>query len=458
MLISDQFFSDKSVNDAIGVILDRMGHYQSQVSKVLMPTDISSTSFAKLINIIDTYRGPLYFPYLSSGIGNGPYVECADGSVKLDFISGIGVHWSHGDRQLVKSSIIAALHDTVMQGNLQQHRGSVDLFEILCKSSGLDYAFLTTSGVMAVENALKICFQNRFPAKRILAFSKCFCGRTLAAASITDKPGNRQGLPKCLDVDYIPFYDRQKSISENIDSSIRLLTDYINRYPNDYACMKFELIQGEGGIVAGSRIFFKEIIKFLKQNSIPVLIDETQTFGRTTHLFAFQMFDLQDDVDVVCIGKLSQVCATLYKKRFKPKSGLISQTFTSSTTAIEASKVIIDQLLNHNYLGKKGKISKIHGYFSRQFRYLQSKYPDYLFDLRGVGTMIAFRVFDGDKDVVLDFISRCYDKGLLSFVAGNNPTYVRFLLPIGGLEFNHIDDAFLILEDVLIELIKERNL
>ena len=455
MLISDQFFSDKSVNDAIGIILDRMGHYQNKVAQVLMPNEANSASFAKLINIVDTYRGSLYFPYLSSGIGNGPYVECADGSVKLDFISGIGVHWSHGDRDIVKSSILAALHDTVMQGNLQQHRGSVDLFKLLCESSGLDYAFLTSSGVMAVENALKICFQKQFPAKRILAFSKCFCGRTIAAASITDKATNRQGLPKALDVDYIPFYDRTKSISKNVEQCLRLITEYTNRYPNDYACMKFELIQGEGGIVSGSRIFFKEIIKFLKQKSIPVFIDETQTFGRTTHLFAYQMFDLQDDVDVVCIGKLSQVCATLYKKSFKPKSGLISQTFTSSTTAIESSKVIIDQLLNHNYLGKNGKISKIHGYFSRRFRSLQSKYPKYLSDLRGVGTMIAFKVFDGDKDIVLEFISRCYKKGLISFIAGNNPTYVRFLLPIGGLDFHHIDDAFLILENVFDELINE---
>jgi acetylornithine/N-succinyldiaminopimelate aminotransferase len=458
MLISDQFFSDKFVNDAIDIILQRMGHYQSQISQVLNPKNECSESFAKLINIVDTFRGPLYFPYLSSGIGSGPYVECSDGSVKLDFISGIGVHWSHGDRDIVKSSIFAAVHDTVMQGNLQQHRGSVDLFKLLCESSGLDYAFLTSSGVMAVENALKICFQKRFPAKRILAFSKNFCGRTLAAASITDKAANRLGIPKCLDVDYIPFYDRSISISENIDRCITLLSEYIKRYPDDYACMKFELIQGEGGIVVGSRLFFKEIIKFLKQNSIPVVVDETQTFGRTTHLFAFQMFDLQDDVDVVCIGKLSQVCATLYKKSFKPKPGLISQTFTSSTSAIEASKVIIDQLLNHNYLGKNGKISKIHGYFSRKFRQLQSKYPDYLSDLRGVGTMVAFRVFDGEKEVVLDFISKCFDKGLISFIAGNNPSFVRFLLPVGGLETSHIDVAFLILEDVLTDFIKQRQL
>ena len=39
-------------------------------------------------------------------------------------------------------------------------------------------------------------------------------------------------------------------------------------------------------------------------------------------------------------------------KKLKPRPGLISQTFTSSTGAIEASKIIISELVNNNYLGK----------------------------------------------------------------------------------------------------------
>ena len=86
--------------------------------------------------------------------------------------------------------------------------------------------------------------------------------------------------------------------------------------------------------------FFGVLINCLKDADIPVYIDETQTFGRTTVLFSFQLFDLQDDVDIVSIGKMSQVCATLYRKHLKPKPGLIlltclavitSPAFSSST-------------------------------------------------------------------------------------------------------------------------------
>ncbi len=444
-MIADQFFSDPSVNDAMATLLDRLAFYQTKLNSSQPAKKSQEHYFAKLINVMQTCRGPMYFPYLSSGMGHGPYVECADGSVKLDFISGIGVHWSHGDRKIVESSLKAALHDTVMQGNLQQHAGSVELYQQLSSLSGLDYVFLTSSGVMGVENALKICMQYRYPANRILAFSKCFCGRTLAAASITDKPGNREGLPLVLDVDYIPFYNPKKP-KQSTHDAISQLESILLRYPDQHACMKFELIQGEGGFNVGSKPFFKAIIKTLNQVNIPVYVDETQTFGRTTSLFAFQLFDLHDDVDVVSIGKLSQVCATLYRKKFTPKPGLISQTFTSSTGAIEASKVILQALTNENYLGKHGKTAAIHGYFARKFRQLSKKYPDTFSDLRGVGSMIAFQVFQGKRENVIQFIHDCFDEGLICFIAGNNPTYVRFLLPIGGITNAHLDEAISIME------------
>ena len=46
-----------------------------------------------------------------------------------------------------------------------------------------------------------------------------------------------------------------------------------------------ELIQGEGGYNIGSETFFKSIINIMKNEQIPILIDEVQTFGRTSELF-----------------------------------------------------------------------------------------------------------------------------------------------------------------------------
>lgn len=447
-LLSDEFFNDEAVKHAFNVVLDRLADYQKKVTGVQGAKAHCRAGFAKLMTVVEQTRGSLYFPYLSAGLGHGPYVECADGSIKLDFISGIGVHWSHGDRHLVASSLHAALHDTIMQGNLMQHSGSVALFQKLVSYSGLDAVFLTSSGAMGVENALKLCFQQRFPARRVLAFSNCFCGRTLATASITDKPHYRQGLPAVLDVDYLPFYDPKRP-QESTQDAVAQLKTYLNRYPDAYACMKFELIQGEGGFNVGSRSFFVAIMDILKEAGIPIYIDETQTFGRTTSLFAYQMFGLADYVDIVSIGKLSQVCATLYRESFRPKPGLISQTFTSSTAAIEAAKVIVDQLVHQNYLGKTGKIARLHGYFCRKFRALQRHFPAQLGPVRGVGSMIAYSVYDGSMAAAVSFVKACYEAGLMGFVAGRDPAYVRYLLPIGGVSADHIDESLDIVKYVL---------
>ena len=49
----------------------------------------------------------------------------------------------------------------------------------------------------------------------------------------------------------------------------------------------------------------------------------------------------------------------------------------------------------------------------------------------------------------LDKIWNCYKNGLISFIAGNNPTYVRFLLPISEMDKKHIDESFKIMEKSL---------
>ena len=174
--------------------------------------------------------GPPIWPYLAAGMGNGPFVELADGSVKLDFICGIGVHGcGHLQDAMVQASIDAALDDTVMQGNLQQNLASLHMGEKLVEfaaQSGakLDHCLLSTSGAMANENALKIAFHHKAPADRIIAFDNAFAGRTLATASLTDKAAYRSGLPVTINVDYLPFRD-----SANPERSQRWAVDELHR-------------------------------------------------------------------------------------------------------------------------------------------------------------------------------------------------------------------------------------
>ena len=91
--------------------------------------------------------------------------------------------------------IDASIQNTVMQGNLQQNQDSYELACLLSNRSGLEHVIFFTSSVchpLANENALKIVFQKKQPATRILAFEGCFMERTLHQAQITDKAASRR--------------------------------------------------------------------------------------------------------------------------------------------------------------------------------------------------------------------------------------------------------------------------
>ncbi|MCB1118361.1 MAG: aminotransferase class III-fold pyridoxal phosphate-dependent enzyme [Chlamydiia bacterium] len=443
MTIADAFRKDPRITQGKAFLLEALEDYQDHIQGVKPPDPERRLSYEQLLKHFEKLRGgKLYYPYVGSGIGKGALVELIDGSIKYDFISGIGPHyWGHSHPEILSSCIDAALSDTVMQGHLQQNSDSITLSEILVKASGLDHCFLTSSGAMANENSLKIAFQKRFPANRLLAFEHCFAGRTLAIASITDKPQYREGLPSTLAVDYVPFCT---------DQTIPMLKQHLKRYPKQHAAMMLELVQGEGGFYPGSKECFHAIASLLKEEGIAFLVDEVQTFGRTTELFAFQHFELQDVVDIVSIGKLSQICATLFRKEWAPKPGLLSQTFTASSSAIRSGLTMIEGLLKKGYFGPDGKIVHLHNHFVKGLEAIAKKHPKMVSGPYGIGAMIAFTPFDGSKEKVLPFAQTLFESGVISFITGSEPLRIRFLIPAGALTLNDIDEALKIVEKTLV--------
>lgn len=456
--IAEAFVSDQRVQEARRLILRALEEHSSRITEVRPADPERRVTYEDLLNDYSELRGgQLYYPYLGSGIGNRALVELADGSVKYDFISGIGVHhWGHSHPEIVEAALIAALSDTTMQGNLQQNVESVALTRMLLKGANrrgasMKHCFLSTSGAMANENALKILFQKTFPANRILAFEGCFMGRTLALSQVTDKAAYRDGLPSSLFVDYVPFFDPEQP-EESTKRAVDCLEHYLTRYPGKHAGMVFELILGEGGFHPGNREFFAALMRVLSRHRIPVMIDEIQTFGRTTELFAFQYFNLDEFVDLVTVGKASQVCATLFREDLRPRPGLISQTFTSSTAAIVAGRVIVQGLMDGGYLGPEGKIARLQDRCVGRLKELRDRRPDLIDGPFGIGAMVAFTPLGGKPETVKEFVHALFDAGVIAFTAGSDGSRVRFLLPVGAVTEEDIDAAVSITEATLVQM------
>ncbi len=266
-LCADKLMGDPRVQQAQQLLAAALQDAQAELQGVRDADPALQPAYEEMLKRLATARGgATYFPYLSSGLGKGPWVELADGSVKLDFIAGIGVYGlGHSHPRLLAAGIRAALEDTVMQGNLQQHRPSLDMCEqLLCLATRcgaqLEHCLLSTSGAMANENALKIAFHNRAPADRVLAFDNCFAGRSIAMAQLTDRPHYRTGVPTALAVDYIPPSDPEHSAA-SLERSLAALDKHLRRHPGKYAALWLELVAGEGGYYPGSADHFVQLIE-----------------------------------------------------------------------------------------------------------------------------------------------------------------------------------------------------
>lgn len=398
-------------------------------------------------------RGLLY-PYLGSGLGHGALVELMDGSVKWDMISGIGVHFfGHSDPDLIAAAVRGAMSDTAMSGNLQSNDDhyafGADLLRLAKRSSRLAHVYSSTSGAMANENGLKVCYQKHAPASRVIAFKDCFMGRTVTMSQIGDAAANRVGIPLSTLVDYMPFYDpvaaERMGRTKYIDMCVWHLTQYIERYPKQHACFIFELVQGEGGFNTAPREYFKALMEVCRAHSIAIWDDEIQTFGRTGTMFAYERLDLGDYVDVLCVGKMTQVCATLFTEAYNPGPGLLSGTFTGSGPTFAVGRRVLERLERGRdgqaYYGENGLIERNHRAFVEQVRALAARHPEW-FPMQtrwgplpdivgGTGGMMRLSPFGGDKEKINKACRHLFDEHVIVFYCGHGPYHLRMLPPLG---------------------------
>ena len=394
-------------------------------------------------------RAP-FFDCLGSGLGRGARARLADGRWVLDFTLGIGVHlFGHGNLDLIETAIRAAASDLVMQGNLIFNSEYIGLMETLLAHApyGIDRCWLSLSGADANENALKLLRQRRGGRPGVIAFEGCFHGRTSAMAEITDRPDYRVGQPRTFPVHYIPFYDRDDtSISANAPQALR---NVISCEGDRVAAFMVELIQGEAGFRTAPREFFVPLFEQCRNAGIPVWVDEVQTFGRVTELFATDLLGVAQYVDVITVGKLLQGSALLYRHDLGPDPALISGTFSGATVAMAVGKRIIEKLVGENFFGPDGRQKQLERLTRGYLADLAARRPDKISHVDGVGAMISFRLGDGSLSETGAFIHRAFKQGLALYYGGHEPACVRLFLPAGALGDDELTEAFAIIERCL---------
>jgi 4-aminobutyrate aminotransferase-like enzyme len=253
-------------------------------------------------------------------------------------------------------------------------------------------------------------------------------------------------------VDHVPHYN-YKDPENSLKNTLSALDNLIAKNGNTYCAISIELIQGEAGFIYGTKEYYEGVFKWAHEKNIYIWVDEVQSFARTEKLFAFQMFGLDQYVDVVTIGKVLQACGTLFTKELNPKPGLIAGTFNGSLAALNAGKATVRYLTEGNFYGSNGRIAELEKKFKAKFKLLaEGTCKGKLNYFGGIGTMLSFEVGDGGVDLTSKFIKKLFENGIITFSAGKDPARVRFLLSLTLLD-EHIDQIFEIAEKTILEIV-----
>ncbi|AYF45948.1 aminotransferase, class I/II [Halobacteriovorax sp. BALOs_7] len=446
---------NNEINDQFDKLFSSILKEQKNFMEVRGPQEGKEHLVEETLKAYNQERGKgIYFNYVSSGRGHGPFTELIDGSVKYDLIGGIGPNLlGHSHPIYIKSHLEAALGDSVMCGNLQPYPQAIELTNNLLsavKESNLKHFWFTGSGSFANDLALKLVWQKKDPAYRVIAFKKAFAGRSVATQDITHNANYRQGMPKSLDVDHVPHFD-QNNPEDSLKNTLAALEEVTAKHPNQHCAIMLEIIQGEGGFIFGPKEYYEEIFKWAKKKGLYIWIDEVQTFGRTRELFAFQTMGLDKYVDIVSVGKALQVCGVLYSEELNPKPGLIAGTFNGSVSALSTGSKLIKYLTEGNFYGDNGRIKELEDKFITKLTHLmKNSCKDKMTYVGGIGTMIAFEVGDSTTETVSKFVKALFNNGIVAFMAGKEPTRVRLLLPLAMTD-EHIDDIISIIEKTILE-------
>ncbi len=437
------------MDDPIERILDEIESRKKKITGIRGPIQGKVAVVEPLLTDIKNLRGrPLYYPYIGSGLGNGALVELADGSVKWDFITGIGTNFfGHSDRQMTRTAIVAALSDVPIQGHLEPN---IEYVRFLSSVSQIapgrcKHVWPSMSGTAANENALKMIRQKKHPAWRVLAFSGAFAGRSATLSEITDNALNKKGQPILGQAHHIPYYDPDDPHST--EKTLDALELAFRKHPGEWCAIHVELVQGEAGQRPAPAEFFSAVMDRCRREGVAIWMDEIQTFGRTGEFFMLDRLGLADRADVVTIGKMLCASAVCFSPEYNPEAGLVSGTYAGYTVGLALGCEVIRRLKEEGHLGRDGKLRKLEKAMTVKLQALQSK--GLAKDFTVVGAMAALTPNRAALESVRALVRRLFDSGLCTYYAGHGPYRLRLLPPGGCLAPPDLDEPFEILEEGL---------
>jgi predicted acetylornithine/succinylornithine family transaminase len=387
--------------------------------------------------------------------GKGSYAFDTDGNQYLDFAIGIAVaSLGHAHPKM-----IAAINDQVSKMIACQasytNETRLKATKLLIDNGCFDEVFFTNSGTESVECALKLArkwvYDNKSKdAHEIIAFRNSFHGRSMGAASVTEKALSQPY--------YAPYVPGVHFAQFNDLESVKVLIN------DKTAAIIVEPVQGEGGLNPATPQFLRGLRALCDAHKIVLIFDEVQCgSGRLGTFYAYQSFECCPDChdnggvvvesnaapvepDIACLAKGMgggfPVGACVAKKEFAQVfvPGTHGTTYGGNPLACAVVACVLGEFASKGFLEHTRAMADL---FNQELVVLQGR-SNKLRRITGKGLMVGIET----EVPIKEMISKLRQNGLMATQAGAD--LVRLTPPL-NVSAEEIREAVAIIERTLKE-------
>jgi len=361
--------------------------------------------------------------------GKGSWLNDSMGNHYLDFVQGWAVNCLGHSPEVLTQALTQQASTLWNCSPAFYNAPQLALSEKLTQASGLDKAFLVSTGAEANEGAIKLARKwgqvHKSGAYKIITMEGGFHGRTLATMSATGKPAFATMFePKVEGFVKVPFNNLQ-ACEDAIDESI--------------VAILLEPVQGEAGVLPATQEFIEGLAALCQQHNILLMFDEVQTgMGRLGELFAAQVYGVQPDVMTLGkgLGGGAPLAAVLAKDSvccFEP--GEQGGTFSGNALMCGLGLAVLNTVNQSHFLDQ---IKDHSTYLQEALATLFGKHS-----LRGHGLLLAVSLEQACASAIVE---DCFVEGLI--INAPNEECLRFM-PALNVSKPEIDKMMSILTSVM---------
>ncbi len=363
--------------------------------------------------LMNTYaRLPVAFTH-----GQGAWLFDESGKRYLDSICGLGVT-SLGHAQPEVSQAIAEQAGLLLHtSNMFRITWQEKLAEKLAAISGMDKAFICSSGTEAIECALKITrlagHERGIDKPGVVVMENSFHGRTLAALSATGSRKAQAGFePLVSGFVRVPFNDL--AAIEKVATLDKNITAVL-----------VEPIQGEAGIQIPDPAYLTGLRKICDEHGWLLILDEIQSgVARTGEWYAYQhegiLPDILTSAKALANGIPIGACMARGAAANLLTPGRHGTTFGGNPLACRTACTVLDIMQQQNLRQRAAELgSQMLQSFKQQLDGKKS-----VVDVRGKGLMLAIEL-DQNAGPIKD---AALEAGILINVTRD--TIIRLLPPL----------------------------